>query len=142
MVALVLSGFSVGSFMADYLVANLGLPRSDLAYVYLYGGAATLFTLTPIGGLSDRLGKLPVFRVFAALTVAAVLIVAYLPPVSLPVVLIVTTFLMVVTSARMVPAMALITACAGRAGAAVSSASTPPYSRRRSAWPLCWPEGC
>jgi predicted MFS family arabinose efflux permease len=112
MVALVLSGFSVGPFLADYLVANVGLTKPDLKYIYLCGGAVTLFTLTPIGGLADRFGKLPVFRIFAGLTVAAVLAIGYLPPLPLRVVLLVTTFFMVVTSGRMVPAMALITASA------------------------------
>ena len=107
------SGFTVGPFLADYLVANVGLTKPDLKYVYLCGGAVTLFTLTPIGGLADRIGKLPVFRVFAGLTVLSMLLVAYLPPVSpAKVALAATTFLMVVTSGRMVPAMALITASA------------------------------
>lgn len=112
MVALVVGGFSVAPFMADYLVANVGMAKPDLKYIYLCGGAVTLFTLTPIGGLSDRVGKLPVFRVFAALTVISVLMVTYLPPMPLWEVLVVTTFMMVVTSGRMVPAMALITASA------------------------------
>ncbi len=102
----------MGPFLADYLVANVGLTKPDLKYVYLCGGAVTLFTLAPIGGLADRLGKLPVFRVCAGLTVVAVLVLGYLPPLPLPAVLPATTFFMVVTSARMVPAMALITASA------------------------------
>lgn len=112
MVALVVSGFSISPFMADYFVANVGLAKTDLKYIYLCGGAVTLFTLTPIGGLADRVGKLPVFRCFAWLTMVTLLAITYLPPVPLPVVLVLTTVMMVVTSGRMVPAMAMITASA------------------------------
>ena len=39
--------------------------KPSLPYVYLCGGLATLLTMTLFGWLSDRLGKLPVFRVLA-----------------------------------------------------------------------------
>jgi predicted MFS family arabinose efflux permease len=93
-------------------VTNVGLAKPDLKYVYFCGGAVTLFTLVPIGGLADRLGKLAVFRLCAGLTAVSVLVIGYLPPLPLPVVLLATTFFMIVSSARMVPAMALITASA------------------------------
>jgi predicted MFS family arabinose efflux permease len=112
MVSLVLSTFCVVPYLATYLVANVGRPEGDLVYVYLCGGVATLFTTTPVGWLSDRLGKRPVFRFFALLTLLPILLLTNLPPVSLLTALAVTTLLMITSSARMVPAMALITGCA------------------------------
>jgi predicted MFS family arabinose efflux permease len=112
MVSLVLSTFCIAPYFATYLVGNVGRAESDLAYVYLCGGAATLFTTTPVGWLSDRLGKRPVFRFFALFTVVPILLLTNLPPVSLLTALAVTTLFMITSSARMVPAMALITGCA------------------------------
>jgi predicted MFS family arabinose efflux permease len=112
MVSLVLSTFCVVPYLATYLVANVGRPEGDLVYVYLCGGVATLFTTTPVGWLSDRLGKRPVFRFFALLTLLPILLLTNLPSVSLLTALAVTTLLMITSSARMVPAMALITGCA------------------------------
>jgi predicted MFS family arabinose efflux permease len=112
MVSLVLSTFCIAPYLATYLVANVGRAESELAYVYLCGGAATLFTTTPVGWLSDRLGKRPVFRFFALFTVVPILLTTNLPRVPLVVALAVTTLFMITSSARMVPAMALITGCA------------------------------
>jgi predicted MFS family arabinose efflux permease len=112
MVALVLSTFCIIPYIATYLVANVGRSEDELAYVYLCGGLATLFTTTPVGWLSDRLGKRPVFRFFALFTLVPILLLSNLPPVSLLTALAVTTLLMITSSARMVPAMALITGCA------------------------------
>lgn len=112
MTALILSSFMIVPFFAEYLVSNVGLSKSQLPYVYLCGGLATLFTMTWFGRLADRLGKLPVFRVLALLTLIPMGIVTNLPAVPLLAVLAVSTLYMVITSGRMVPAMALITASA------------------------------
>jgi predicted MFS family arabinose efflux permease len=112
MVSLVLSTFCIFPYLADYLVSNVGRAKGELPYVYLCGGLATLLTLTPVGRLSDRLGKRPVFRFFALFTVVPILLTTNLPRVSLAAALAVTTLFMITSSARMVPAMALITGCA------------------------------
>jgi predicted MFS family arabinose efflux permease len=113
MTALVMSSFTVVPFLAAYLVKNVGRSPSELPYVYLLGGAATLLILTPIGRLSDRLGKLPVFRVLALTTIVPFLLVTNLPSgTSLTVTLLVTTLLFITTASRMVPAMAMITGSA------------------------------
>jgi predicted MFS family arabinose efflux permease len=110
MLALVLTGFTVAPYMATFLVSNVGMDERDLRYVYLLGGLTTLVTLTWVGRLADRLGKLPVFRILALLSGATLILVTHLPPLPLLVVLAATTLLMIVTSGRMVPAMAMITA--------------------------------
>jgi predicted MFS family arabinose efflux permease len=107
---LVMSSFLMAPHLATFLVANVGLDKEDLKFIYLCGGAATLVTLTVFGRLSDRLGKLRVFRALALVTMVPVLVVSNLPAgVALPLVLLVTTLFMITSSGRMVPAMALIT---------------------------------
>jgi predicted MFS family arabinose efflux permease len=112
MITLVFSSFMIMPFLADYLVSNVGIRQTQLPYIYLSGGVATLLTLPWIGRLSDRRGKLPIFRVFALLTLLPLVFLTNLPPVALGVVLLVSTVFMITTSGRMVPAMALITASA------------------------------
>jgi predicted MFS family arabinose efflux permease len=109
MVSLVIMSFMMFPYLAIYLVRNVGLDQEDLKYVYALGGLTTLGTLTWVGRLSDRLGKLPVFRSFALLTGAVILLLTNLPRVSLLVALAATTLLFVTSSGRMVPAMAMIT---------------------------------
>jgi predicted MFS family arabinose efflux permease len=112
MTALMLSSFMIVPFFADYLVSNVGLLKGQLPYVYSCGGLATLMTMTWFGRLSDRFGKLPVFRVLALLTLIPMGLVTNLPAVPLLAALAVSTLYMVTSSGRMVPAMALITASA------------------------------
>jgi predicted MFS family arabinose efflux permease len=112
MVTLVLSTMMIVPFLADYLVSNVGVSKTQLPYVYFCGGLATLVTMNWFGRLSDRFGKLPVFRVLALFTLVPVLVVTNLPPVALAAALAVSTLFMVTSSGRMVPAMALITASA------------------------------
>jgi predicted MFS family arabinose efflux permease len=112
-VSLVLVTFIVAPYLPEYLVANVGLPQPQLKYMYLAGGIATIVTLTYFGRLADRFGKLLVFRWLAVATIVSILLVTNLPAgLSLPMVLAVTTFMMIATSGRMVPATALLTATA------------------------------
>jgi predicted MFS family arabinose efflux permease len=112
MAALVGSSFLVVPFLATALVANVGIAEADLKYVYLFGGLTTLLTLSIIGRLSDRVGKLPVFRVMALVTCVPLMLITLLPMgLHMVLVLAVTTLLFVATSGRMVPGMALITNC-------------------------------
>jgi predicted MFS family arabinose efflux permease len=109
MAALIGSSFLVAPYLATCLVANSGLLEVDLKYIYLFGGLTTLLTLTLIGKLADRLGKLPVFRVLAIATTVPLFLITVLPAgVGLAAVLTVTTLMFVTTSGRMVPGMALI----------------------------------
>jgi predicted MFS family arabinose efflux permease len=109
---LVMGSFTVIPFLADSLVANAGQRIENMKYVYLVAGGFTLITTNVIGRLADRHGKLRVFRIAASAAIVTILIVTNLPPVPLWVIILATTAFMVATSARMVPAMALITASA------------------------------
>jgi len=113
MMLLVMSSFMVIPYMTTYIVANVGRPKAELPYIYLCGGAATLITLTVIGRLSDRFGKLLFFRTLALATGIPVLLLTNLPHgTGLVSILIITTLFFIFTSGRMVPGMAMVTACA------------------------------
>jgi predicted MFS family arabinose efflux permease len=110
MLALVASSFMIAPFVATYLEFNAKLPKEHLKYVYLCGGLTMMLTLTVFGRLSDRYGKLPVFRVVGLACAVPFLWIPNLPEgASMVAILLATTSMFVFTSGRMVPAMALIT---------------------------------
>lgn len=110
-IVLVITSFMVIPFLTAYMVANVGFPEQSIHWIYIVGGIFTLATMAPFGKLSDRYGKLFMFRILAFIAVIPIVSVTHLPVVPMWFALFVTTALMVFTSARMVPAMALITAC-------------------------------
>jgi DHA1 family inner membrane transport protein len=113
MTLLVFSTAMVFPYIAAFLVNNVGLDQARLYLVYLTGGLATLVSMNVFGRLSDRFPRIIVFRVLAAVTVLTILAITNLPAgSSLLVVLAATTAMMVFTSGRMVPGMAMITSVA------------------------------
>jgi predicted MFS family arabinose efflux permease len=110
--SLIMGSWMVIPPLAIYLVKNLHWPESELRWVWLVGGVATLLAMTPTGWLSDSRNKLTVFRVIGLLSVVPVLLVTNLPETSMAVALVVTTLFMVCTSIRWVPVMAMITTSA------------------------------
>jgi predicted MFS family arabinose efflux permease len=109
---LMFAGFSVIPYISPYLVANAGLPESDLPILYLCGGLVTLLSSRSIGRLADHWGKREVFIGVAALSIAPILVVTHIAHASLLMAVVVMIFLMVLVSGRMVPAIALITSSA------------------------------
>ncbi len=79
MSTLMLAGFSVIPFISPYMVGNVGLSESDLPYIYLFGGLATLFTSRYVGVLSDRYGKKLTFQVVAFCSLVPILLLTTLP---------------------------------------------------------------
>jgi predicted MFS family arabinose efflux permease len=109
--ALVFSSFLFGPYLPTFLEANVGMRQTELKFVYLFGGLATLATMTVFGRLADRFGKLLVFQILALASLVPFIVVTNLPGgLALPVLLTITTLYMVITSGRWVPAMALVTA--------------------------------
>jgi DHA1 family inner membrane transport protein len=114
--SIVFVSFTVAPYLPPFLVENVGLHQHDLKWMYLAGGIATIVTLTYFGRLADLYGKLRMFRWLAATSIVAILWLTNLPAgMSLAWVLVATTFMMIATSGRMVPGMALITASASPA---------------------------
>jgi len=109
---LVFSGFLVFPFIAPYLVANAGVREVDLPWVYLISGAAALVTARLAGGWSDSLGRRRVFAACAVATAVAALAMTTLPRSPLFVAVLVSMLMFAASSARMVPALALISSAA------------------------------
>ncbi|HUL92569.1 MAG TPA: MFS transporter [Burkholderiales bacterium] len=107
---LVFSGFLVFPFIAPYLVANAGVSESELPFVYLIAGIAALVTARLAGGWSDSVGRRTVFAACAVGTAVAALSITTLPRSPLFVSVLVSMLMFAASSARMVPAVALITA--------------------------------
>ncbi len=106
---LMLGGFAISPFMPTYLVSNVGMSEEQLPWVFVAGGAVTLFSAPWIGRMADRYGKLLVFRLIAPISAALSLAVTMLPDVSVVLAVATVASLIVVNSGRMVPAMAMIT---------------------------------
>jgi predicted MFS family arabinose efflux permease len=110
MLALVCSSFVMFPFISTFLTLNVGMPERYLKYMYVCGGLTTLLTLTVFGWLSDRFGKLLIFRIAALVCLLPFVGIPYLPDGSgLLLIFAATTSLFVFSSGRMVPGMALIT---------------------------------
>jgi MFS transporter, DHA1 family, inner membrane transport protein len=109
MASLMIGTFTVVPFLAPALVANSGVGKGDLFWIYVCGGACAFFTSPWIGRKADRYGKLRVYRLTALASVIPVVALTNLPRVPLGLALLTTTALMIANSARMVPAMAMVT---------------------------------
>jgi predicted MFS family arabinose efflux permease len=109
---MVLGTFTVGLFMAPYLMANGGLSEADLSWVYFCAGLCTLVGMNLVGPLTDRFGHRWTFRVLAGLALVGTLVITNLPPVGLVGATLAVTFFNVTASGRMVPAQALLVGCA------------------------------
>lgn len=110
--ALVFGSFMVVPFLADAMVANAGMQKGNVKYIYLAAGLATFVSTIIIGRLSDRYSKRWMYSVIAGIAVVMSIVVTNLTEVSLANALLACTGFMVFTSGRMVPGQALITGCA------------------------------
>ena len=112
---LMFAGFTVIPYITLYLTANVGWRIDQVPYVYLCGGLVTLVTAHWVGALTDRRGKVVMFRLMALLV--TVPLVAITLTAGLPVwaVLIVSSAFFACMSGRMIPGMAIVTSAANPA---------------------------
>ena len=99
-------------------MGNVGFTPAQLSYVYLLGGALTLFTSPLIGRLADRTGRQRVFRFLNLAAAPGLLLLTHLGRLPLLPVLVITTALFGVLAGRNVTATALITSVRDPASAA------------------------
>lgn len=104
--------FMIIPFLSPYNVANVGFSEIQLTYIYIAGGAFTIFTSPWVGRLSDRHGKLKIFTIFMLLNLIPIAVITHLGITPIPFVLMVTTMFFVTSNGRYVPAAALITGTA------------------------------
>lgn len=109
---IIFSGFTVIPYITVYAVGTVGIAQQDIPYIYLFGGAATLFTARRIGHWADLRGKVKIYRTVATAALLPLLVVTHVGVVPLWLWLICTTLFFVLVSGRMIPAMAIITSAA------------------------------
>jgi MFS transporter, DHA1 family, inner membrane transport protein len=108
-VSLMFGAFAVVPYISPYLVANVGVTETSLPLIYIAGGGLTLIVAPLVGRLSDRFGKLRVYRVVAPFSALLLIVVTTLPRVALPLAVAAVAALMVSNAGRMVTAMAMVT---------------------------------
>ena len=109
---IIFSGFTVIPYITLYAVHNIGIHQHDIPFIYLAGGAATLFSAQFIGRRADRHGKVKVYRLVAIAASLPLLLLTHITVAPLWLWLICTTIFFVLVSGRMIPAMAIITSAA------------------------------
>lgn len=108
--SVVFAGFMLIPYLSAYMVGNLGLRLAELPWVYLCGGAATLFSSRWIGHLVDRHGPVRVLAGLLVGTIGPHLLFTHFTSSTLPLVIGVFVLFMTLTSGRVIPTIALIAA--------------------------------
>ncbi len=106
--AIMLSQFIVIPFISPYITSNAAYPEADLPYLYFLGGLCTAFTGPLMGKISDRRGATKTFAKTGLLFLVPIFLITHLPPVPVWVVLMVSTSFFILSNARFIPAMTLI----------------------------------
>lgn len=101
------SHFTMIPFLSPYMIANVGFKESQLSYIYMIGGALTLFTGPYIGKLADQYGTVKVFSFLVVLAFIPQLAITNLPPVPVWVALFFTSLFFIFSGGRFVPSQAL-----------------------------------
>jgi predicted MFS family arabinose efflux permease len=105
---LVFQTFLIVPYLATYFVKNVGLPKEQLAWIYVFGGGATFFSMPIIGRIADRFGKPRTYVWIACLAIFPTIAIPLLPPMASWGCTMITTFYFILTSARMVPGQAMV----------------------------------
>ena len=108
-ILLMLGQFSVITFIAPYMVSNVGFTEGQLAYIYLVGGFLTFFSSPWFGKLADRYGQFRFFVVVTILSLIPLWVITNLPRMNLYAVIVITSFMFILISGRIIPAMTMIT---------------------------------
>lgn len=108
MFLLFMGQFTVIPFLSPSLVANAGLPESQLPLIYLVGGLLSIVAAPKIGKLSDKFGKHKVFAYGASLSIIPIFLITHLEVTPVYIILSISGFFFVGMGFRMIPAMALI----------------------------------
>ncbi len=109
---MMIAAFTVIPYITIYTTTNGGLTMQQVPYVYLLGGAVTLFTARLIGKLTDSVGKPKIFRVTAVFGMLSMLLVTLSASFGLWGILLVTTIMFIGMNGRMIPGMAIATSAA------------------------------
>lgn len=106
---MVFSGFILMSFVATYLVENVGVAESQLAICYVFGGIAALASGQIAGRMIERVGRQRVFAVMMLGSCVGALVATHFPPAPLWAAVLLLMYLYSFFGARQVPAMSIVT---------------------------------
>ena len=110
MILLMMGQFTVIPFMSAFMVANVDFSESDITYIYLIGGGASIITMPLIGKFTDRYGKLRVFTILIFISTISIYLLTNLENENMFLSLLITGLFFVVIGGRTIPATTMITA--------------------------------
>jgi MFS transporter, DHA1 family, inner membrane transport protein len=105
---LMFAHFIIVPLLSPFMVANVGFTEHELTYIYLVGGALTIFSAPLVGKLADKHGKQPVLTVFSLIAIIPLFFITHIGMVPLYVALTITAGFFVFSGGRMIPSMALV----------------------------------
>lgn len=100
--------YAIIPYLADYVEHNIGFEKTELVWMYFFGGAITFISNPFIGFLSDRFGQLPIFLIIMLLSCIPIIIITSMGENPMPLVLITTTSFFVFAGGRNIPGTALV----------------------------------
>lgn len=106
---LMIAHFTIIPFISPYMSANIGFTDAQLSYIYLFGGAITIFSSPMVGRWVDKIGPYKVFKFFAFVALIPIIMITHLPPMPVWGALIVTSAFFALGSARTIAAMTAVT---------------------------------
>lgn len=107
---LMLGHFTIVPFISPYMVGNVGFSEGELMYIYLVGGASTIFFSPWVGKMADKYGRLRIFTIFGSLVLIPIIAITNMPPWPLWAALVVAAVFFVFANGRMVPSTTMETA--------------------------------
>jgi len=102
------AAFSVIPYITIYLQSNAGMQASEVPWIYLCGGVATLLSARVFGRLTDQVGKVKMFQRLALAVTVPLMATTLSQGLPLWGLLVISTLLFTVMSGRMIPGMAMI----------------------------------
>ncbi|MEY4975126.1 MAG: Purine efflux pump PbuE [Pseudomonadota bacterium] len=109
---MMLAGFLVIPYITLYVQANGGMRDDQVPWIYLCGGLTTLATARLMGQLTDRVGKVNMFRRMALVLPLPLLATTLSEGLPVWALVLIAMALFGVMNARMIPGMALLSAAA------------------------------
>jgi len=106
------AAFMVIPYITIYMQTNAGLRADQVPWIYLCGGAFTLFTARLFGRMTDRRGKVATYRLLALAFLPPMLATTLVRGVPVWVIILTSTLFFSTSSGRMIPGMAIVTSAA------------------------------